>query len=335
MQPWQGPIVPPMISNPRTLHEKRVLSPIEQNWYDGIPFFSKTKVDGPLLDPINSMPTLEGLGHFISRTAEIRAIQETQADGLELATIRDQLAANGVRVLSSSFDDDDGDEWDRLGARHQPDPDAEYRSSTEYSTLTRNIEWEKYFLACGLPMRSTVAHDFDETFIGVAPDPEHRMKFTAELLAAQAARLKESGWRDGRTPHELEHDRHIARYRKTIGSGKGTYDPSPQPSHDTHWYEWANEDHEEEATKDVGEVELCFHAEDTPYEPREEDLWPYSQIELLHILHAGLPLTDAEQRWADSQGLRLPAPSKQRLLTVFTNEQGEGRNAEEAKVLSA
>lgn len=106
-----------------------------------------TPVKPRLLQPMGTAPTLEGLGRFFDRVAEISAIARTQH--LELPTLREELAANGI----STVPDDEAIEWETLGARHMPaqesDIEPTWRDPETTAALARRIEWEKYTFACG------------------------------------------------------------------------------------------------------------------------------------------------------------------------------------------
>lgn len=332
-KPVYGPMPPPMVANPRKLHEPEVIGPIEQGWRNLQPQFTPKRRE--MRNPIGTTQTLEGMPRFISRAAEIQALAENQ--NADIPFIRDLLASNGIAVMSSSQDDDDMGEWEALSARHLAHEDVVWHDAVETGILQNQIQWERFNLACSLPTKTHVAHD-GQQFTGV----EHVSgpKLDTDTLIAQGGRLKESGWRDGRTPDEVEHDRHLARWRGTIGSGKFYDQFLPDEGLDK---PYAAEDYEKPEVAKAGAVELGFHGEGdedayiNPYEPGELYLWPLSAQELLWTLWNGQQLNDMELRWADAQGLKLPAPRVHQRgpWTETENEQGEGKEVSVEKLAEA
>ncbi len=144
--PFQGPIAPPSITNPRKLHAKRVLSEADQAHHDLLPYAKRFThpVNTNRRPPIGTTVPLEGLGHFLARAEEIQAIARTQF--LELPTAQQELGAISLSS-SSGDDDDDGIEvGDDLIERHAS------RYGTAYvmpeQALLDRIEWEHFVLAC-------------------------------------------------------------------------------------------------------------------------------------------------------------------------------------------
>lgn len=103
----------------------------------------KTPVKPAWLTPHGTTKTLEGLGTFLDRIAEINAIARSQR--LELPTVTQELLANGVTSTTTTSDDPD----DASLESTQHTPFLFSRGDAEETTTLRRIDWEKYVFACG------------------------------------------------------------------------------------------------------------------------------------------------------------------------------------------
>lgn len=184
----EGPMAPPMITNPRRLHEPRKVSKVEAGHRSNEPFFKTPIKQTGFVAPINS---LEGMDHFLGRVAEIERLtkaqkRESAAQELgrmlveqekELPSLVDEFKANGFQAVSldaPSTMNSDGS----VSSRHEAMASASVKSTPygyglkgwtepdEYGTrrpiyydlaevapILRRIEWEQFALACGLPMK--------------------------------------------------------------------------------------------------------------------------------------------------------------------------------------
>lgn len=104
-------------------------------------------IEPGFVQPIGTAKTLDAMGAFVSRVAEIEAIAATQF--MELPTYRDLFAANGLPVISSSLDDDESDTWESLSERHRSTlsgdltADEHYIDPEQLAARLRRIELEK------------------------------------------------------------------------------------------------------------------------------------------------------------------------------------------------
>lgn len=119
---WQGPMVPPIISNPRRLHVARPVDDREKAWANVESISAK---HAPIKQQgfVAPLGALEGMDHFLARVEALQRIADQQArdeatnrvlveQDKEMATIIEEFVANGFHAvsLSSSQNDDDGDD---------------------------------------------------------------------------------------------------------------------------------------------------------------------------------------------------------------------------------
>ncbi len=193
--PQQGPMKPMLKGgNPVKVGPERQVGAIEKGWLNYIPFF-KTKVNQTTKPPVGTVPTLEGLGHFLSRVDEINAIAETQF--LDLPTVQQELAAMGVSSINLSSSPNDSEDDDYTLEIAEPGPEStrlegvkEFkfdkqanhdarRYGTPYVTadlaaVMRRIEWERGIIASKLPVR-VVLHSNGEAVGPVSASSDHAL----------------------------------------------------------------------------------------------------------------------------------------------------------------
>lgn len=167
--PQYGPMVPPMISNPRRLHAKTLISQREEDWRNLVPLFKTPIAQQGFVAPMNS---LKGVDHLLGRVAAIERLATHQAreaatDRLlvesdkELPFIVDEFRANGFQAvsLSSSQEDDarDPSELNEVSIFHVPTVyGAAALDIIQAAPILRRIEWERWTMMSGLPMKVTL-----------------------------------------------------------------------------------------------------------------------------------------------------------------------------------
>lgn len=174
-------MVPPTISNPRKLHAKREVGPIEEGWINLQPFFKTPIKQEGFVAPLGSLQDIE---HLLARIEAIKRLADQQTrdaaiarvlieQDKELPSIVDEFRANGFKAISlssSSLDSDDDDlEAANYSAKnlgyvpYNPDPET-------IAPLTRRIEWERFALECGQTQKVWLVTKDDGT-VTAAGDP--------------------------------------------------------------------------------------------------------------------------------------------------------------------
>ncbi len=303
MQPWQGPMVPPMISNPRKVHDPIPVDDREKAWANVEAISAKhapIKQQG-FVAPLNS---LEGMDHFLARIEALkRMTNEQERDAAtnrvlieqdkEMATIIEEFTANGFHAisLSSSQNDDDGDELEAaniaeshlkmvpygFGIKGYTEPDEYgtvrpiYNSAEEAAPILRRIEHEKTE-AKHSPAVSVMLTDDAQSAIPKTKWMETKMgptraKFMAKRLLAKVQM----------TPEELVNSRLRVKHYGVVGSilygvTKGNH--YPEQSMDM----LGVEDMEKPEANNGGENELSLHtlSSDYPEEYGQETVVLYA-----------------------------------------------------------
>lgn len=282
-----GPMVPPTISNPRTLHEKRIVKPSEECRLQLRSMWDKTPTEYTE-PPMGTAPTLEGLGKFLARASEIQAIADTQF--LELPTVGQELAATGLSAVSLSSSDDDDD----IGLE-APDDIAEHhacRYGTAYTTMdlapmVRLVEREHFFYECGPVHRVRLIPEGTEVVAEAIGS-----KLPADLVNEMGARIwKALDYADGET---IANDQLRTQHYGVVGSilygvTKGDH-PGIEQSMDVLGAEDLMTDDRDGGPEELGLHEVVeVNYEVIPgrwwtqtlrvaYEPTEEEFWPETML---------------------------------------------------------
>jgi hypothetical protein len=215
-----GPPVPPMISNPRTLHPKYQVPAIEEGWRNLQPFFKTPIKQTGFVQPLNS---LKGMDHFLSRIQTLnRMIHQQERDALtslilieqdkELATIADEFKANGFKAISlSSSQEDDDLPAANFAESHMRYVPYKYDPET-LAPLLRRIDWERYALACGQPQRVWLTAKADGTITATTDNKV----LTPDEIRALARKIKDAcNFQDAR---EMKNSRARAVHYGVVGS---------------------------------------------------------------------------------------------------------------------
>jgi hypothetical protein len=174
----------------RTLHDKAELGPIEENWRNLRTYFKTEVKKSGFVAP---MSALEGIEHFIARVETLNRLVDQQArdaethrvlveQDKELPTIVDEFRANGFRAISlSSSPSDDDIEEANIAAKHlghvAPAFGPDKLALDEVAPVLRRIEWERYMLACSLPIKAIVTVDGNV----VAERPDTPLDLVAQM----------------------------------------------------------------------------------------------------------------------------------------------------------
>lgn len=253
------------LNRARPARTKRALPPQEQAWLNLRPFFKTPIKQEGLVTPIGTART-HPLDRFLDRVAELNALIATQEQ--EIATLRQEFAANGLTATSLSSSSADGDddetsveitEGDILPVPLSPDP-------VELAPVLRRIEWERYAWHC-----SPVQH----IFIARRDDGSPTIRTTSRALtpgdvAAYGPALRAA--LGDRSLDDLDNDRARAAYYGGVGSllyGVKTGDHAPEQTAD----ERGADDHYAPDAPDGGPVELGLHEPAFPYEPPPSFYW--------------------------------------------------------------
>ena len=265
---WQGPMVPPSISNPRSPGAKRAVSASEESWLQMKPIFSSPVKDHER-PPVGTAPTLEGLGAFLNRVTEIEAIANTQF--LELPTVSQELAQTGIGSFSISSSSDEDDESFDVS-----DTDLE-RNACRYGTayltqelapIVRRIEWERYVFHCGPSQRVALA-----VVNGALSAVSESKALSPEEVASLGKRIwLAAGKPDAAT---LLNDQARAAHYGVVGSilygvTKGSHIPEQS-------FDMLGASDQEEDQPDGGPSELGLHNVEQGtvlFEPTDAELWP-------------------------------------------------------------
>lgn len=203
--PYQGPMVPATLHNRIT----RCTGKADPTWDTKFTtkFSRKPVEDAPLVTPRGAAKVITD---FLDRVSEINYLVETQHK--ELATTRQELAANGLASLSlSEAADEDLDSANIAESHLRKTP---YAPDPVYASLMeRRIDWERYIFACGPLHRVYFAPTKDGT-LGIVY--EGTEKNAARVL--EHKRALKSAWLDRfetlPTLEEIEDDRAFASHYK-------------------------------------------------------------------------------------------------------------------------
>lgn len=288
--PPQGPIPPPMTTNPRRTHAKRALSPAEEGWLNYRTLFNRPITEHTKAPVGTAKPFLPE--SFVKREAEYAFLVATQ--NLDLPTINQELAATGITAfsLSSSSNDDDFDIDEDTIERNACRYGTAYTTS-ELTPIINRIEWEKFTYRCSkvqkIFLKITDEGQFDITSDDTAIQPAELARYAKRLFALL----------EGRTPEELQNDRARVHHYGVLGSilyGVTTGEQIPEQSMDN------LADPAPQAND--GPKEIGFHEVDEPEElnenePTENVLWPIYVEDIYFLLVNHIPLNHAEWAWLE------------------------------------
>lgn len=228
-----GPPVPPMISNPRRLHEPTPIDDREKAWRNMIALSAKRK---PIKQNgfVAPMGSLEGLDHFVARVEAIKRLTDQQErdrasrsvlieQDKELPRIVDEFRANGFKAVSltrAEYDDDDDDIADEP---RNPPPAFGVKSTDEFGVhdyydieeaapILRRIEWEREEAQHGPTIKVRLV--IGEKIIGAIPTADWMAKFVnhSEVKAMGRKIAAAVEWT------EVENNRARAEYYGAVGS---------------------------------------------------------------------------------------------------------------------
>lgn len=292
--PIYGPPVPPGLyaPAPRPKGEKQELRPSEEAWRQGRSAFPNAELPPDhKLPPAGTAPSLDAMGKFLNRVAEINAIASIvccdyhakggtshrhSAEPMELTKVSDELAALGLGSISLSSDDDSDDDSTADAYIGGPEHSA-CRYGTGYLTaelapMVRRIEWERFVWGCG-PMTRVQMVVVDGQLAAIDPDvkgtPSPELRSGWARTAARA--YKVMGKPDLAT---LDNNQARARFYGAVGSRLEGLMHGVHPAVE----EAINEVilAEDEDT-DGGPEELGLHnlhASIVLHEPTAAELWP-------------------------------------------------------------
>lgn len=313
-QPVYGPMVPPSISNPRKPGSARTLTHTEA-LHHSLETKFEPKTQG-FLTPYGRSPAIHTMT-FHDRHTELSWLVNTQRQ--ELASLHEEMRANGLESVNFSAPSDDGDsemeaaiaETDvrrvhyGYGVKGKDEDGRDiYYNLDEVVSIQRQIEWEQYVDACGTSLRIYAKVTPESRTISaeyVTPKRVHEPAITTDTLKPHIGKLR--SLIGARSNEELLNDRYRAWYYGKAVLARMT--PEQQLA-------WTRRDRRARAylgiaddnssrvdfanpleEKDRGPQELGLHADDSSEEPSEFDLWPMTDEEFLN----GLPEDPGFATW--------------------------------------